>query len=407
MSDADQRMDGDPDGTIVVSGGHGPNFDDFESMEGAREQYAEAQEEKSEPSVSDAEEKKVGEAVADEDTQAAADKEVDTSPEKDPEKIEVKFLKAKLGDREMELDPEMEIPVTINGQTEYRKLSDLRNHEAGQVAWDKKFTDLDTQMKEREAKVYSREQEFSQFEADRDSLFQDIGKMHEYIEQGKPVDAMTFLVAQSGGNPYAFKRALLDQLTPEFERLSHMTPEEIRAEVAEEENHFLREQQRSSEEERQRELSHREAQVEIQNLREARGITQEQYAESVEDLKRANRDNPDPRLVVEHAFMKPLVAKAEDLIQKVAPSYFDNDDVVVEMAKIFAEDPALTEAEATELLRDALGVGEKEQRVLEKAKDAGMVRREPENPGNHKYYGSRDPGDDDFIESFADYDELY
>lgn len=413
MSDAesfDSRMDGDPDGTITVSGGHGPNFDDFESMENSREQYVESRETKEtkkEETEAGSQEQAVGEKVDESEAKVEADKNIEHSAEKDPEKIEVKFLKAKIGEKELELDPETEIPVSIDGVTEYRKISDLRNHEAGQVSWDRKFSKLDTEMKAREEQIIGKESEFSEFQKDRDALFQDIGKMHELIQANKPYDAMEFLVAQSGGNKYAFKRALMEQLGPEFERLSMMTPEELKAEYAHNEAEFLKEQMRTLKEQQEAQANQVASQQKVAQLRESRGISQEAYDASVKELVESGRQSPDPQLVIEYAYMKPMVDKSERLVESVHPPSLDNDELVIEMAKIFAEDPSLTDEEATSLLRDALGLGEKEKRVLEKAKSTGQVRKEPENPGNYKYYGSSEPGDDDHVEGFADYDDLY
>jgi len=411
MSDVDKfdsRMDGDPDGTITVSGGQGPNFDDFETMESSREQYVDSREEKNEEKDdAPASEKKVGEKIVETDSKTETDVNVDTSPEKDPEKIEVKFLKAKLGESEVELDLETEIPVTIDGKTEFRKLSDLRNHEAGQVAWDRKFSQLDADMKSREEQVASRESEFSEFSKDRDALFQDIGKMHELIQANKPYDAMEFLVAQSGGNKYAFKRALIEQLGPEFDRLSMMTPEELNAENSHNEAAFLKEQMRTLKEQQEAEANQMASQRQIAQLRESRGISQEIYDASTKELVEGGRQNPEPQLVVEYAHMKPMVERSEKLVESIHPPSLDNDELVIEMAKIFSEDSSITDEEASSLLRDALGLEGKEQRVLEKAKGTGQVRREPENPGNYKYYGSSEPGDDDHVEGFADYDDMY
>jgi len=405
MSDAegfDSKMDGDPDGTITVSGGQGPNFDDFESMENSREQYVESRETKETKK-----EETVSEEVEESEAKIEADENIEHSAEKDPEKIEVKFLKAKIGESELELDPDTEIPVSIDGVTEYRKIGDLRNHEAGQVSWDRKFSKLDTDMKSREEQVASRESEFSEFSKDRDALFQDIGKMHELIQANKPYDAMEFLVAQSGGNKYAFKRALIEQLGPEFDRLSMMTPEELNAENSHNEAAFLKEQMRTLKDQQEAEANQMASQRQIAQLRESRGISQEIYDASTKELVESGRQNPEPQLVVEYAHMKPMVERSEKLVESIHPPSLDNDELVIEMAKIFSEDSSITDEEASSLLRDALGLEGKEQRVLEKAKGTGQVRREPENPGNYKYYGSSEPGSDDHVEGFADYDDLY
>ena len=279
MSDTEvieSRMDGDPDGTITVSGGQGPDFDDFESVERSREQYVESREEK----VEAAEEKPEVEGKAETEEREVADKEVEHSVEKDEEKIEIKFLKAKLGENEMELDPDTEIPVIVNGETEYRKLSDLRNHEAGQVAWDKKFQELDSEMQEREAELTEKEYELQEHIEQRDRLYNDLGKMHEMIQQGNAYEAIEFLVAQSGGNKYSFKRALMESLTPDFIRMADMTPEQIQAEQASEEAQFLREQMRSMQELQQQEVSQRESQAALEQMMGSRGVSREDFVSS-------------------------------------------------------------------------------------------------------------------------------
>ena len=406
MSDTEvieSRMDGDPDGTITVSGGQGPDFDDFESVERSREQYVESREEK----VEAAEEKPEVEGKAETEEREVADKEVEHSVEKDEEKIEIKFLKAKLGENEMELDPDTEIPVIVNGETEYRKLSDLRNHEAGQVAWDKKFQELDSEMQEREAELTEKEYELQEHIEQRDRLYNDLGKMHEMIQQGNAYEAIEFLVAQSGGNKYSFKRALMESLTPDFIRMADMTPEQIQAEQASEEAQFLREQMRSMQELQQQEVSQRESQAALEQMMGSRGVSREDFVSSYNELQELGEEGITEELVVNHAFMKPLIEKSEHLIGSLDSEAVNNDDLVVEMATIFAEDPSISDEEAVEMLKDVLGIEQKDRELLEKAQKTGQVKLAPENKGNYKYYGSEDPADNDHIESFNDYDDLY
>jgi hypothetical protein len=156
--------------TIEVGSGEAVTFDDLERVEA--QSKAAKRHEKNETkevvkeTVKALDKAKEGKDDKDSKKSKAEDKEAEEGKEKDSkeagaEKAEGKVdsdkgrgkLKAKLGDKEIELEPDTLVPVKINGKEEYISLKDLQSQHSGRVAYDKKFQEMDVQRRTFESKM--------------------------------------------------------------------------------------------------------------------------------------------------------------------------------------------------------------------------------------------------------------
>jgi hypothetical protein len=144
---------------IVVNGGDGPvSFDELDAIESSTKRAA--REAKKEVKDIVKETVKATEGKKDKDDDKSDDPEKEKTPgaskdkplaNKKDEKAK-QLLKAKLADKDFELDADSLIPVKINGKDELISIKDLQSQYSGKVVYEKKFSEMDRERKSFETK---------------------------------------------------------------------------------------------------------------------------------------------------------------------------------------------------------------------------------------------------------------
>lgn len=194
--------------------------------------------------------------------------EKDQSLETKNKPIEKKTFKGKLGEKDIDLDPETLIPVKIGGKEEMISLKELRNDRAGKVEWDKRFSELD---KERRS-FQSRTQGATE-------------KIKAIFSEQDPEQRLVRMADYAGVDPVQFRQKFLDENIKLLEKWYTMSDAEKQADARDFENRLLRTKLESKDKDDKLKQQLGELDVKVKGLRETHKVPEEQFLSRYDELE--------------------------------------------------------------------------------------------------------------------------
>ena len=338
--------------TVVVRGG--ASFDDMESIEVKEE----APKEETKPVI--------------EESVPETKKEEKETPKKESKKI-----KGKLGDSELEFDLETMVPVIIDGKEEMVPLSEIRNGYSGTKAVAKRFSEVDAQKKAFIKEKQELENKYKPIETNLNTLKQK-------LDSESPYEAVEYLLENMGKDAYDFKyNKLLPSMMDEVTQLLQMDEVSREAYVLKKENEYIKKGLESKANQSKEEASRMELLTKVDKMREAQGLSEEDFVNAHDELANRGVKELSPEKVIGFASNLKLVTKAHDYVSEIDPSKAENDDVIRGVAEVLKGNPDMTKEEIQSELKKYWGLPEAMPKALaEKAKEAEQVGNNPSQKKN-------------------------
>jgi len=277
---------------------------------------------------------------------------------------EIKKLKAKYGEEELEIPQDATFAVKIDGEEMDVSLNDLRTNYSGKVAWDKRFTELS--------------KEKTEYIQDKQMVESYIQQFSDHVSKGDNLGAMEFLAQLAGQNPLEFRKQLRDQVIENHKALMEMDDTQKKAYELNEENEFLKRQQESAQELSAEQQTVQELQTQITSFQEAQNVSDQELLAAYDDLQ-ANYDGEiDINTIQEYVSTSRAYQKTEEALSSVVTEL--NDDVLVEVAEVVIENPDFTKEDIIDIVSEAYpdlinskskkGVSKKAQQSAKKASES-------------------------------------
>lgn len=331
---------------VVISGN--ASFDDIEAIE--------ATEVKDEPVKEDE--------VVKADIPAVPEKTEEEKPVAATKK-DSKKIKGKLGESEVDFDLETLVPVLIDGKEEMVPLSELRNGFSGTKAITKRFSDLD-----KEKKTFLKEKSEIESKIEKSKAF--YTELEAKLDSENPYDALEYLVEKSGKSAYDFKyNKLLPAMMDEVVQMLQMDETGREAYLAKKENEYLKKGRESETQKQKQEQSHKDFVAKVDAMREAHGISEDEYVEAHNELAKMGHKGFKPENVVDYVRNLRSVEKSIELIKSIDESKLANKDIVSSVAETIKENPDLPVEEIAKELKAYWGLPDKApEKVGAKVEDA-------------------------------------
>jgi hypothetical protein len=341
--------------------------------------------------------KKVSEEKGEEDKpeskaeSAPEEKKVDAEKTEESEEAEevkeIKKLLGKFGEEEMELAAETLFKHKVDGEDVDVSLQELLNNYSGKVSYDKKFQEFSESKKEFDDYKVT-------YDKDIDLINGYINDFAEKLKSNDAMGALSYFAEFSGMEPHTFKRQLLDQLAPEIERMSLLSPEQIENERLAQENNYLQQQQESEANKRQQEQSQGELLSEIKRLQEAHSISDDEFQGAYQELVDGNFDGEiTPEIVAEYYVHSAAFSKSEAILDQVNPDLVNNDQIVESLQKVVVENPSFDDNDLLEIVQEVYGSSKKQASKAVSKKVAQAAPKQATEVSKEK-------------ESFLSFDEL-
>lgn len=288
---------------------------------------------------------------------------------------DVKKLKAKFGDTELEVPLEAMIEHTVDGQPVQVSIDELRNNYSGKVAYDKKFTELDVERR--------------QFKAERGALDQ---AAEEFVTMASSKDVNATAILTKLGqlanmeNPLQFVRDLRSKLEADFKARMSMSEEGRKAADLVEENEFLRQGQASRQATEAEQAQRAATLAKVAEVREARGMSEEVFKSTLDEIL-SEGIVPEESITPEYVGDWYMATKAYDKAEASLTALASKDNpevdgkVVAELARIIKNDPSISDERIGTLAAAFMNVpAKKAQQALSKKVLAASPSRTDEQP---------------------------
>lgn len=294
---------------------------------GIKELEAKTEEKSEEPTQESKEEVKKPEEQLKEAIKPESKEEVNTSEEKT--------------EKEVELSPDSQIEVKIDGKVEKVSLQDLKNNYSGKIAFDKKFTQLDREKKELEG---------------------EIGKINKFIDElGQTMNRSMlegfFKVGELKGiAPHQIKQKLIQELIPEIDRLEAMDEDQRRLESEREELNYNRKKHESEVARLKQEQAQRDLRAKIDSIRETHNIDETEWDNAVHQLDTRLPKNEEitPKMVGEFVVYERARASTEEALKTFDNGkYLQDGEVVKQLHAVIMQNPDLTPSDIQDVLSKA------------------------------------------------------
>lgn len=245
----------------------------------------------------------------------------DETAEEKAEKAEAKKLKIRMSDGLYGIESDAKVRVKIDGAFQEVPVQELINNYSGKVAYDKKFSEIGNEKKvlEQEKTQLSKKAEFLKSTVDEVLT-------HLTDETKNPLDALYFLVEKSGHDIYSVYKKMLDANLDEVENLMSMSEVERKAYFLEKKDEFRTKSEQARMAESAKEQAFNQAIQKVDSLRQAHGVSEEQYLQALEQLESEGLDTNKmtDEQVVDYASLKPHTETVQDVLEPYEDSIDDS-----------------------------------------------------------------------------------
>lgn len=281
------NTDSTVDGKIELNSGSGPvSFDELDQITSASKKAKSAKPKEEKAENNDKTESKTEKSI---DLSSDADKgkktEAKTKPEGDvketkpdafketeSEKQIRKLIKAKFQDKDIDLDDETLVPVTVNGKEEMWTLKELRADKAGKTAWDKQFTELSKQKK------YQSTQELK--------LRQAADSVKSIFNETDPDMRMYKMAQLAGVDPVQYRTNFLNENMNLLEKWYGMSEDERKADALTYEAKFHKHRADTLEGSVKQEQSQRELSAKLEKLRASHQVSEDEFVSQYDQISK-------------------------------------------------------------------------------------------------------------------------
>lgn len=273
--------------------------------------------------------------------------EVKADSEQDPSESDAE----ESGDKSLsldEMDDEATISVKVDGELQEISIKDFKNGISGEKAIAKRFTEFD-----------SKEKEFDRQMNEVNDYINDLGTTMQNVSMMEGVAK----IADLAGIPdYQVREALIKELLPEIERRYSMDENELQLEYKSQENEYLKNKTESDNQSYKAEQAQRELQAEVDSIREAHNINDEEWngAISALDKQLPQGEIITPKLAAEFVNYSRAESRAETLMGNFDESYLSNEETMEAFIEVISESPELSDEDFNDILKQTLGDAKKE-----------------------------------------------
>ena len=359
-------------------------FDDLDNLTDTRSAKEIVSEAKKEVKTSTKEDKSQDEGLGneeadqvakEEDKKDASKKEENTEEDTEEEEY-IKKIMGKSGKKKYELNPDTIFKHKVDGEDVDVSLQDLLNNYSGKMSYDKRFQEFSSERTRYQEEKERHDTEITEIKGYIDDF------AHK-IKNEDALGALEYFAEFAGMKPYEFRTELVRQISPEVERRSIMSPEEIENENLRAQNDYLIRQQESEVNNKTTEQSQQELGRDIRRIQEAHDIADDDFSNAYRELLKSEFDGEiTPAVVGEYYVHTQAFSKAESILSQIDTTLAENDQIIESFQKVIVENPSFDDDDLNEIVREVYGDYKKE--ASEKVSKKLAVSEKPEKKSRGK-----------------------
>lgn len=339
--------------------------------------------------------KKEKELDEEEEEEESEEGEAEETEEKPDAKVDSKKLRLKIGDEYHSVESNATVKVKIDGKNTEVPMQELINNYSGKIAYDKKFTEVGELKKQN----VQREQQLRNRETQIDSLLAPIVQtMKDPLKD--PTEALIFLAEKldkTGELAATIEKRMLEANLERLVELSTMTEAEQEAHLIKKQNERLLKANEKRKLEESEISKSNQLRSHVDKIREAFGVTVDQYSEAFDELKSLLPDSSlTHEQIADWASQKPHHLTVQQIL---APYQDDLDEtdysgIVADFSRSL-RDGKLTKEQIQKIVKSEYGVAPVVKKLNNKLNIGKKTGKVPPK---------KDSDEQDRIESFDDLD---
>jgi hypothetical protein len=302
-------------------------------------------------------------------------KEVKETKAEKKEAEEVRRIKARLKDKELELEEDVEIPFSVNGKDEYLPLKEIRSQFSGKVAWDRKFQQLD--------------QDRKGFLKEKDGFVKEKDQFNDLLNEKDPKIRLFKMAQMNGKSPTEIRKQIFEENIKALEKWSTMSDDEKRNDELAFENEWLKYQTDKQTHETKSKAAMQELAQKVHGLSEKFKFSNDDfvgYYDYLKGLQNEGRLPKDqqitPEFVSENLVKERIYNKAAEQVKALKLDW-DN-EMAHQKIVAFTNDVFHHgfEDQIPEIISEIWGSGKKQKVVEAKKQEAAAFKSGEKSPSN-------------------------
>jgi len=271
------------------------------------------------------------------------------TPKEESEEESLKKILGQSGKKQYELNSDTVFKHKVDGEEIDVSLQDLLNNYSGKTSYDKKFQEFSDTKKEFEGQKTKYDTEVSQ-------INEYITNFSQKLRDEDALGALEYFAEFSGMKPYEFRTELIRQISPEVERRSMMSSDEVENENLKAQNEYLREQQESDARYKDTEQTQADLSNDIKRIQETHKITDDDFTNAYQELVDSNYEgNINPAVVGEYYVHTQAFSKAENVLTQVDSTLASNNEIIESLQKVIVENPSFDNDDLMEIVQEVYG----------------------------------------------------
>jgi len=331
-------------------------FDDLDNLTDTRSAKEIVSEAKKEVKTSTKENKPQDEGLGNDEANQVAKEaskedtsEKEETTEENKEEEYIKKIMGKSGKKKYELNPDTVFQHKVDGEDVDVSLQDLLNNYSGKTSYDKKFQEFSDSRKEFESTK-------NQYETEVTQINEYINGFAQKLRDEDALGALEYFAEFAGMKPYEFRTELIRQISPEVERRSMMSSDEVENESLKAQNEWLRTQQESEVRYKETEQSQVELGNDIRRVQEAHNINDEDFEKAYHELMESNYDGEiKPAVVGEYYVHTQAFSKAESILSQIDSDLVNNEEIVESLQRVVVENPSFDDNDLSDIVQEVYG----------------------------------------------------
>lgn len=321
-----------------------------------------------------------------EDIEDDLDEEIDDKKEikedlskdkKDEEEKEIKKFELQNGDDKVELRADSKVLVPIDGKSVEMSLQEVINKASGNMAVDKRFSDLANEKQ-------SHKVEKSQFNIERDELMGKVNSFAEAVNNKDGLGAVKALATLTGNNPIELRQHFKDLMINEVKAYLEMSPENQKEFDIKQERAYYRQERDYFEDQRSVQQANNELETSLINFQTKHGISNADLVALYDRAEEKSLDIQSAEDLESFYNQEQTQEKSSSLISEVDPSLKDDKETLSIVSEFMAKNPEMKDAEVIQAIKNAMGIDDSKEDKQEKSLSDKIKNKQAKNQKGKK-----------------------
>lgn len=316
------------------------------------------------------------------------DKEQVKDEEEEEGKPEVKSFSFKDGEKEVNIPRNSTVKIPVDGKEVEMSLQDVINKASGEVAVDRRFSELAKE--KNQFKV-----ERNQYEVDKNDLTSKVGSFVEAVDRQDAMGAVHSLATLTGHNPIQLAQHFRNLMINEVRKYDAMSPEEKIAFDNKQNSDYHKQINESLQSQNEIQQANMELTNSILRFQAKHGIDDAALValydeaeaksiaiESAEDLERYHSE-------------KLSLDRSSELISQVDPSLSEDEESLEIVKEFITKNPDLSDDDVIQAIKHAMGKEEDQEAKQEKSLSDKIQDKQKKNQKGKKAAKPEESFEDD------------